>query len=258
MAIVHFSIVSLRWILCGGGWLIRWVRGTTHWIRNPIKGTNESAVNFYVNFLECVCVCFFPIRSSLCDNDKNLKNENEKQSSDCSWAEKRSHADIFRSDWILLSALENDPMLNHVGNKPLPILLHTVAHHLIRFMYAHAFIKYYCTVFCKCWQAPGAFSFGSPFFVFLFFSSFFLFFIVFLVTTSQFFELFCGELFFWFQLLRFKKTKTKMKWNREREKKLIRPIAYITTSSLNLVFLFQCFTNEAIWVRFQLNYMLYA
>lgn len=116
-----------------------------------------------------MCVCFFPIRSSLCDNDKNLKNENEKQSSDCSWAEKRSHADIFRSDWILLSALENDPMLNHVGNKPLPILLHTVAHHLIRFMYAHAFIKYYCTVFCKCWQAPGAFSFGSPFFVFFFF-----------------------------------------------------------------------------------------
>lgn len=61
-------------------------------------------------------------------------------------------------------------------------------HHLIRFIYTHAFIKYYCTVFfcacLKCWQAPGAFSFGRACFFSL--SQFSV-----VSSTSQFFGLFC-------------------------------------------------------------------
>lgn len=114
-----------------------------------------------------------------------------------------------------------------------------VTHHLIRFIYTHAFIKYYCTVFSpccfKCWQAPGAFSFDSAFFI-IFFSS--------LLFASRFHRLsrqhpnslnfpvvdfFFIASSFW-DVVEGEAKKT--------THQLIRPIAYITTSRLKFVFIF--------------------
>lgn len=111
-----------------------------------------------------------------------------------------SHGQIHRLSCVLSF---NSMKISYAGSRNYQHYC-MVAHHLIRFIYTHhAFIKYYCTVFTLCCfkllaSARCIFIRLCVFHNFFFFSLHFSYSsFVFIVTTSQFFELFCGRLYFY-------------------------------------------------------------